>query len=416
MRKTVLAFAALFALACVLLGASQVAFKDNFERGASAGPQELGPWLPPWPPDWEIAQDGDNHFLHMIRAGYGPGVPRRPLNYVLLRDRCFTDFTLSVRARRLQRSLMLVFGYQDTLHFNYAHLSVDTGTKQPVHNGIFRVDGGERFRIDDPNRPAALPDQQWHTVKVLRKGDEVAVFMDGSSKALLQITGKLFPYGRVGLGSFDETADFDDFTITGTPTNACNSAVMKLPVLADTAIDLTLRQHDVNLSLLERLISRFFSAPQSATEPALQQGTAASIRFSNIDKQPLVVDFPGLRQWDGYEVKRAALCLHTAGTIGPLAVGPVMIAWDEKGAHASDLRWALALSLPRLTLPAARPARAPEAGWWRVPIDPSLVARLIAGQTYGIALGLESDGGMVEIDSRESNFIPYLELALTKKK
>lgn len=192
---------------------AQVTFRDDFESG-------MKNWVLPRAADWEIAAENGNHYLHMIGV-YSPGVPRRPLNYALLRNGCFSDFTLSVKLRRQKRSVLLTFGYQDTLHFNYIHLSVDTGTKQPVHNGIFRVDGGERFRIDNPDRPAALPDMQWHTVKVVRKGDSVAIYMDGSSEALLQATGKLFPYGRVGLGSFDELGDFDDFEITGTPSSGC---------------------------------------------------------------------------------------------------------------------------------------------------------------------------------------------------
>ncbi len=56
-------------------------------------------WLPPRAEDWEIAEDKGNHYLS-IKSVYPPGVPRRPLNFVLLRNHCFSDFTMTVRLRQ----------------------------------------------------------------------------------------------------------------------------------------------------------------------------------------------------------------------------------------------------------------------------------------------------------------------------
>ena len=38
----------------------------------------------------------------------------------------------------------MAFGYQDALHFYYAHFSADDGN-HAVHNGLFQVDGGSAF-------------------------------------------------------------------------------------------------------------------------------------------------------------------------------------------------------------------------------------------------------------------------------
>jgi hypothetical protein len=358
----------LLLLCCLAAGAAQITFRDNFESG-------MQNWLPPRPADWEIVAEGGNHFLRLIRPGYGPGVPRRPLNYALLRDRCFTDFTLSTRLRRAGKSLLIVFDYQDTLHFNYVHLSVDRGTQQKVHNGIFRVDGGERARLDDPDRPPALPDQEWHTAKLVRQGARVAVYMDGSAEPLLSVNEGLFPYGRVGIGSFDESGDFDDFQITGTPSSACDSADMKLPALADTALTVKAAAEVKNYG----------------TEQALPLGPDG---FA-------LLDFPGLRQWPGYQVKQALLFLHAPGqTAGQLRVSAVKGQWNEKAPPTSlGFAWKEAA------------AQARQEGWLAVAVDTALVRGMMNGESDGLALAAAQP---LTIDSRESKFIPYLQLQLEK--
>ena len=114
-----------------------LSFQDDFEKG---GPSA---WEFPFPEDWQILAEGPNHYLHMLRSR-PPGVPRRPLQFALLKVPMVGSFELATRLRREQRSLIVVFNYVDTLHFYYAHLSVDTGAKQPVHNGLFIVNGEPR--------------------------------------------------------------------------------------------------------------------------------------------------------------------------------------------------------------------------------------------------------------------------------
>ncbi len=112
-----------------------VTYHDDFSSG------NLDTWQFPYPEDWGIGSEGPLHFLHMLR-NREPLVPRRPRQFALLKGVEVGSFTFQARVRREGRSMLMVFNYVDTLHFYYAHLSVDTGTQQPVHNGIFLVDGG----------------------------------------------------------------------------------------------------------------------------------------------------------------------------------------------------------------------------------------------------------------------------------
>ena len=170
------------------------------------------------PEDWEILQDGTTGYLHMKRMR-DPGVPRRPLQFALLKDVDAGNFTLNVRVRRAQRSLIVVFDYQDTLHFYYAHVSSDPGSDALPHNGVFIVDGGPRRRITGAGSKPALPDQAWHDIRVVRDvpSGSIDVFVDKNTTPLFHVVDHTFNHGQVGLGSFDETGDFSAFHLTSHP-------------------------------------------------------------------------------------------------------------------------------------------------------------------------------------------------------
>ncbi len=180
-------------------------FQDDFEKGS------LSAWEFPFPEDWQILAEGPNHYLHMLR-NREPGVPRRPLQFALFNGPRVGSFELTTRLRREHSSLIVVFNYVDTMHFYYAHLSVDMGAKQPVHNGIFIVNGEPRKRIAGLEAEPALPDTGWHTAHFVRDATsgEIEVFMDGAKQPLFSVRDSTFTCGRVGIGSFDETGDFDD--------------------------------------------------------------------------------------------------------------------------------------------------------------------------------------------------------------
>jgi len=120
--------------------ARSINFHDDFSSG------KLDACQFPFAEDWVVQEEGQLHYLHMLRSR-DPLVPRRPQQFALLKGANVGSFTLETRVRREGRSMMIVFNYVDTLHFYYTHLSEDPGAKVDVHNGIFIVDGGPRRRI-----------------------------------------------------------------------------------------------------------------------------------------------------------------------------------------------------------------------------------------------------------------------------
>jgi len=206
-----------------------IEFTEDFTHG------RLDPWQFPYPEDWQIGSEGPLHFLHMLRSRE-PLVPRRPMQFALLRGINVGSFDFELRVRRAQSSLLLVFNYVDTLHFYYTHLSADPGAKVDVHNGLFIVDGGPRRRIAGKEAAPALPDKEWHKIHVQRDvpSGSIKVFVDDEAAPRFSVTDHTFNCGRVGMGSFDETGDFADVRLTSNDA-ACQpgSGVMTRPASAN---------------------------------------------------------------------------------------------------------------------------------------------------------------------------------------
>jgi hypothetical protein len=199
-----------------------ITIHDNFETG------DLGNWQFPFSEDWKILGSPSERYLHMLR-NREPGVPRRPLQFALIKGAAVGSFDFQTRVRREGKSMIVVFNYVDTLHFYYTHLSADRGEAQPVHNGIFIVNGAPRVRIAGTSAEPALPDQAWHHVRVVRDAHtgEIAVFMDHAPKPLFSITDTTFTCGQIGIGSFDETGDFAEVNLTSTDAGCQPGSVIR---------------------------------------------------------------------------------------------------------------------------------------------------------------------------------------------
>jgi hypothetical protein len=175
-------------------------------------------WTVPNPADWKVEQEGDTPVLRLLVGREPLPGPRRPFQFALANTPDLADVTLEADVRPTKRSLILVFAYRDPAHFDYAHLSSDTATKQPVHNGIFHVFGGERVRISAVNGPAAFDEiNKWYHARL--------EFHPASGLIQVQVDGKPIPAlraydlslgnGKVGIGSFNETADFKNVKLLG---------------------------------------------------------------------------------------------------------------------------------------------------------------------------------------------------------
>jgi len=170
------------------------------------------------PADWKVSTENGTPVLELNTPREPLPGPRRPMQFAIAQTPDFSHVTVEADVRPRRRSLVIVFAYRDPAHFDYAHLSTDTGLKQPVHNGIFHVFGGERVRISSQEGPAAFPaTNHWYHVVLTYDGPsgEVHVTVDGKAVPALHAVDLSLHSGKVGLGSFDEVGDFKMVKITG---------------------------------------------------------------------------------------------------------------------------------------------------------------------------------------------------------
>ncbi|HZR36446.1 MAG TPA: hypothetical protein VFA75_13825 [Nevskia sp.] len=174
-------------------------------------------WTVPAAADWRLGGEGGAATLHLVTGREPPPGPRRPVQFALTEIPRYDELTVEADVKPLGRSLIIVFAYRDAAHFDYVHLSIDAGTGVPAHNGVFHVYGGERVRISRPEGPPAFPrNNHWYHAKLTHdaRSGAIAVTVDGRAVPALGAVDVSLGPGQVGLGSFDETAEFRNVEIT----------------------------------------------------------------------------------------------------------------------------------------------------------------------------------------------------------
>ena len=175
--------------------------------------------------DWDLDGNGtwrvSGQTLVLEKEGVPGGKIRRPAALAILKSDPLTDLTMKLELRSTApadlavRDVQLIVGYQSPSQFYYVHLSAKTDA---VHNGIFIVNNADRKRIDQPNPMAYLTDQAWHRLRLERnvRTGSITVFFDDNPTPILSAVDKTLTWGRVGVGSFDETGEFRNVEVTGT--------------------------------------------------------------------------------------------------------------------------------------------------------------------------------------------------------
>ncbi|MHC4087179.1 MAG: hypothetical protein ACYSWZ_09075 [Planctomycetota bacterium] len=188
-------------------------FKADFEDG------KLDAWEATDSVAWRIEdKEGDRMLSLFKQSRYSPKV-RSPLNINLIKDVVVGSFVLELKMLSTtrdygHRDMCLFFGHQDPSHFYYVHIA----NQSDAHaNSIFLVDDKPRVSIAKNRTEGTKWDDKWHTVRLERDVEKgtIEVFFDDGAEPIMTAIDKSFTWGRVGIGSFDDTGCYDDIRIRG---------------------------------------------------------------------------------------------------------------------------------------------------------------------------------------------------------
>jgi len=188
-------------------------FEADFEDG------RLDAWQATDPAAWRIEDGRGGKVLAQFKqSSYEPEV-RSPLNINLVRGVVVGSFVLELKMRSTtkdygHRDLCLFFGHQDPSHFYYVHIA----NQADAHaNSIFIVDGKPRVSIAETRTEGTKWDDNWHTVRLVRDVEEgtIEVFFDNRAEPIMTAVDHRFKWGKFGVGSFDDTGQFDDIRLWG---------------------------------------------------------------------------------------------------------------------------------------------------------------------------------------------------------
>ncbi len=188
-------------------------FETDFEDGS------LDDWQPTDPEAWRIEDDSGGKVLALYKqSNYKPEV-RSPVNINLIKGVVVGSFVLELKMHSTtkdygHRDMCLFFGHQDPSHFYYVHIA----NQSDAHaNSIFIVNGQPRVSIAKRRTEGTKWDDDWHTVRVERDVEKgtIEVFFDDGVKPIMTAVDDNFKWGKVGVGSFDDTGQFDEIQLRG---------------------------------------------------------------------------------------------------------------------------------------------------------------------------------------------------------
>ena len=188
-------------------------YEDDFDSGADN-------WIPTDKKAWKIIDsDGDKVYGLVVRISDYKPPHRSPHNISLLKNVIVSDFVLTAKVQSTadtgaHRDMCVFFNYQDPTNYYYVHLGK---VPDPKSCQIMIVDDAPRRPLTK-NKKAGVPwTDGWHDVKVVRRtGDgTIEIYFDDMEKPIMTAVDKTFTSGHIGIGSFDDTGNWNDLKLYG---------------------------------------------------------------------------------------------------------------------------------------------------------------------------------------------------------
>jgi len=188
-------------------------YASDFSKGADE-------WEPTDKSAWDVKKTDSGYVYdqHKKNSNYKPP-HRSPLNISLLKDVVVGDFVLTAKVLSTHpdyghRDACLVFGYQNPANFYYVHLGKQTDDHA---NQIFIVDDAPRTKISTKTSTGTNWDERWHDVRIVRNTAHgtISVYFDDMKTPVMTAKDTTFTWGRIGVGTFDDTSQWRDIKLHG---------------------------------------------------------------------------------------------------------------------------------------------------------------------------------------------------------
>jgi len=176
-------------------------------------------WAPTDPAAWKLTTDGERGVYALFaRSQYKPPV-RSPENIAILDGVCVSDLVLDVWVRSTKhsgahRDICVFFDYKNPQRFYYVHLGAKSdGSSNTIHI----VNDKPRTPIVKTRTDGTPWTDDYHHARVVRKVKSglIEVYFDDMDKPHMTAEDTTFGCGRIGIGSFDDTGNFDRVTLWG---------------------------------------------------------------------------------------------------------------------------------------------------------------------------------------------------------
>ena len=71
----------------------------------------------------------------------------------------------------------------------------------------------DRIKVSHKTSTGTPWDDKWHKIRVTRVDGVIETFFDDMETPVMEAVDTTFGAGRIGLGSFDDTGEFDDVVV-----------------------------------------------------------------------------------------------------------------------------------------------------------------------------------------------------------
>ena len=168
---------------------------------------------------WRIGEGATGKTIELFGKSEYESRVRSPHNIALIKNLVVGDFILEANLSQTgkeygHRDLCLFFGVNNATNFYYLHIA---SVADDNANNIFLVNDEPRTNIATKTTQGTKwgETNSWHKVRIERNVEvgSIKIYFDDMTNPAMEANDTHFISGSIGIGSFDDTGQFDNIKI-----------------------------------------------------------------------------------------------------------------------------------------------------------------------------------------------------------